>query len=96
MVIAASGMRKRLAIAPLAVLSMWATAHGTEVHEAGKIDIQQKIEALAGDATFSQAIVGICARKADGTPLVDINAKTMLMPASNMKLITTGAALHEL
>ena len=59
-------------------------------------DIQQKIESLAGNATFSQAIVGICARKADGTPLVDINAKTMLIPASNMKLITTGAALHEL
>ena len=89
-------MKKSLAMAALAVLGMWATAHGTEVHEAGKTGIQQRIEALAGDATFSQAIVGICARKADGTPLVDINAKTMLMPASNMKLITTGAALHEL
>ena len=58
--------------------------------------IQQKIEELAGDATFSQAVVGICARKADGTPLVDMNSQTMMMPASNMKLITTGAALHAL
>lgn len=72
------------------ILSMVCTYNATAQN------IQQKIEALAGDATFSQAIVGICARKADGTSLVDINAKTMLMPASNMKLITTGAALHEL
>ena len=59
-------------------------------------DIQQRIEALAGEPAFSQAVVGICARKADGTPLVDINSKTMMLPASNMKLITTGAALHAL
>ena len=65
-------------------------------YNAAAQDIQQKIEALAGDQTFSQAVVGICARKADGTTLVDINSKTMMMPASNMKLITTGAALHAL
>lgn len=61
-----------------------------------KIEVQQKIQALAEDQTFSQAILGICARKADGTPIVEVNSKTMMMPASNMKLITTGAALHAL
>ena len=58
--------------------------------------LQTKIEALASDAAFSQSVVGICARTAAGETLVDINSETMMLPASNMKLISTGAALHAL
>ena len=58
--------------------------------------IRERIEAVAADPAFSQAVVGICARKADGTPLVEMNSETMMLPASNMKLISTGAALHAL
>ncbi len=58
--------------------------------------IRERIEAVAADPAFSQAVVGICARKADGTPLVEMNSQTMMLPASNMKLISTGAALHAL
>ncbi|MBE6239673.1 MAG: D-alanyl-D-alanine carboxypeptidase/D-alanyl-D-alanine-endopeptidase [Bacteroidales bacterium] len=78
------------------------TPTGQEVTGAGpavaaeESGIQQRIEAMAADQAFGQAVVGICARKADGKTLVDINSKTMMLPASNMKLITTGAALHAL
>ena len=61
-----------------------------------EITLQEKIEALAGDATFSNALVGICVRTGSGETLVDINAEKMMLPASNMKLISTGAALHVL
>ncbi len=59
-------------------------------------DIQAKVQEIADDPAFSQAVIGICARTADGKELVDINAGTMMLPASNMKLISTGAALHAL
>ena len=58
--------------------------------------LQAKVEALASDAAFSQSVVGICARTAGGETLVDINSEVMMLPASNMKLISTGAALHAL
>lgn len=59
-------------------------------------DLQAKIEELISDATFAHAAVGISACTADGEQLADINAEKALVPASNMKLISTGAALHAL
>ena len=58
--------------------------------------LQEKVEALVSDAAFSQSVVGICARTVAGETLVDINSEMMMLPASNMKLISTGAALHAL
>ena len=58
--------------------------------------LQQKVEKLMSDQTFSQSVVGVCVRTAGGETLVDINSETMMLPASNMKLISTGAALHAL
>lgn len=58
--------------------------------------LQDKVASIAADPAFGEAVVGICARTADGETLVDINAGTMMLPASNMKLISTGAALHSL
>ena len=81
------------------VLLLWTcltmSAQTTETYPADK-DLQAKIEALISDATFEQAVVGISACTADGRPLAGINGGTMLVPASNMKLISTGAALHAL
>ena len=57
---------------------------------------QEVIEAVAGDQTFAQAYVGICLMNPQGEVLAQVNADKMLVPASNMKLITTGAALHTL
>ena len=56
--------------------------------------IQQDVENLVKGKTLSQASVSICAMTGDGRMVVDINSKSMLVPASNMKLISTGAALH--
>lgn len=58
--------------------------------------IQTQIEAVTDDPAFSQAVIGICARTVSGTELADVNADVMMLPASNMKLISTGTALHTL
>jgi D-alanyl-D-alanine carboxypeptidase/D-alanyl-D-alanine-endopeptidase (penicillin-binding protein 4) len=58
--------------------------------------LQKSVSDIAADPALSEAVISICARSGDGRTLVDINAGNMVMPASNMKLITTGAALHSL
>ncbi len=58
--------------------------------------VQETAEAVADDPAFAQAYVGICVMDATGKVLAQVNADKMLVPASNMKLITTGAALHML
>ena len=56
--------------------------------------LQEKVEAIAGDQALAEAVMSICVRNGEGNTLVDINAEDMVMPASNMKLISTGAAMH--
>lgn len=58
------------------------------------IDLQKTSEDIISDPSLREAVVSISARKGDGSILVDINAEDMLVPASNMKLITTGVAMH--
>lgn len=60
------------------------------------VTMRQRIESLVSDPVLSQAQVGVCVRKMSGEVVADVNGERMLVPASNMKLITTGAALHEL
>ena len=55
-----------------------------------------KVSSLACDEALSQSLTGICAITAGGERIIDINSDKMLVPASNMKLISTGAALHQL
>ena len=64
--------------------------------DANAQDLQSRIEKLAFSDAASQAAVSICAIKTDGQKIVDINSSMMLVPASNMKLISTGAAVHQL
>ncbi len=45
---------------------------------------------------LNTAVCGILAVTAGGDTLVSHNAKTMMTPASNLKLMTTGLALHSL
>lgn len=58
--------------------------------------VQETSEKLVSDPVFSHATVGICVMRADGEKLAGVNEHKMITPASNMKLISTGAALHEL
>ena len=60
------------------------------------MNLQQKVEEITESDALRDAVVGICARKGDGQVLIDIASHDLLVPASNMKLISTGAALHML
>lgn len=57
--------------------------------------LQKKTEAIVSDPSLSEAVISICARTGSGNTLVDINADNLVIPASTMKLITTGAAMHK-
>ena len=64
---------------------------------AGKAaQLKAAVEGITADPALSEAVMSICARSGDGRTLVDIDGENMVMPASNMKLISTGAALHAL
>lgn len=63
---------------------------------AGAQSLQQSIETIISDPALAEATIGICARTGDGRTLAEIEADNMIMPASNMKLISTGTALHRL
>ena len=57
---------------------------------------QATIESITADLALERAVISICAMTGDGRTIVDIDADKMLVPASNMKLISTGAAIHKL
>ena len=57
---------------------------------------QDIAEALASDPTFSTSHISMKAVRGDGEELMSLNGDKMLVPASNMKLISTGAALFAL
>ena len=57
-------------------------------------NLQKATEGIVSDPALKEAVISISARKGDGAVLVDINAEDMVIPASNMKLITTGAAMY--
>ena len=59
-------------------------------------ELQKAVEAIVSDPALSEAVISICAMNGDGKILADIDADNLLIPASNMKLISTGTALHTL
>jgi len=61
----------------------------------GQDTLQQKIEALSGNAFFKNGTLGVSVRDAEtGEVLAAVNADSMLVPASSMKLITTLSGYH--
>lgn len=65
-------------------------------HTLGAQSLQHSIEKVLNDPALSEATIGICARTCDGRTLAEIDSDNMILPASNMKLISTGTALHRL
>ena len=59
-----------------------------------KTDISAAVRAITSEPALAQALVGICIRTEDGETIAQVDPNTMIAPASNMKLLTTGAALH--
>lgn len=59
--------------------------------------LREDVERLVRGASLKGAAISVSVRDAaSGTPLVSINDTAPMAPASNMKLLTTGAALHAL
>ena len=59
----------------------------------GQNSLQQAAETLALCDVFDHASVGIKITKATGETIADYHSSRLLVPASNMKLISTGTAL---
>jgi len=59
--------------------------------------LREDVERAIRTTDLGGATVAVSVREAGpGAPLVDIAAGRLMIPASNMKLLTTGAALHTL
>ena len=59
-------------------------------------ELRNTLIRLAEDPALEHAVTGFSVRTAEGKILAEYNADRLLLPASNMKLISTGAALHAL
>ena len=57
---------------------------------------QKAVEDICAQEPLRAGLVGVLAVRADGDTLVAINVRQRLVPASNVKLLTTGLALHRL
>ena len=61
---------------------------------AGQGNVKKQIESLVTDGQLKGAVVGVCVMDADGKVLTEYNSNVRMTPASNLKLVTTGAALY--
>lgn len=66
------------------------------VGAAAQTPLQRFVDQVADDDVLRGALLGVVVRDGDGTVLASRGADRKLVPASNLKLITTGAALHQL
>ncbi len=84
------GVRRRWGAAILMLV-----AYGVAAPAVG--DLQDDVGLAIRVANFEQATVAVSVREArTGEAIVAINANELMIPASNMKLLTTGTALHVL
>ncbi|MCR4824515.1 MAG: D-alanyl-D-alanine carboxypeptidase/D-alanyl-D-alanine-endopeptidase [Bacteroidales bacterium] len=85
-------MRKRISLITVALLLIaWSATAGIPRTEA-----QRAIDAICAREPLRSALVGVLAVGADGDTLVSVRPDIKLVPASNVKLLTTGMALHKL
>ena len=85
-------MRRVLTLISVALLlTGWSATAGLP-----RTETQQKLSRMASAEPLRSSSVGIFAMRMSGDTLVDINRMVKLVPASNMKLITTGLALRRL
>ena len=82
---------KRLIVILSALLPMLVAAQSPAQNP-----VQKYIEQLKGTEELKEAVWGIKAVKLNGSTVAEYNSSTRMLPASNMKLITTGIALNEL
>ena len=63
---------------------------------AAQTPAQKYVQRQTGSGPLKGAVWGVMARDADGNTLLEYNSGQRMVPASNMKLVTTGTALHAL
>ena len=85
-------MKRIFAIISIALATFAAAKGQTPEQTAAKA--RQWVETRKGQAPLEGSVWGVMARSADGTVLVSHNARLRMIPASNLKLVTTGTALH--
>ena len=73
------------------LLTAWSATAGIPRTEA-----QRAIDAICAREPLRSSLVGILAVRASGDTVVAVNPRQKLVPASNVKLLTTGLALHRL
>ena len=57
-------------------------------------NLQRMVEQMAAKPALKGALVGVSIKGADGKTLASLNEGVRMTPASNLKLVTTGTALH--
>jgi len=88
-VLSASHLASTLIVAAASALLATSVAHAN--------GLQAQVESALRSAQIGQTTVGIVAIDLDtGSPLVEIEGDRQMIPASNMKLVTTAAALEML
>ena len=80
-----------LLISVALLLTAWSATAGIPRTEA-----QKSIERIRAQEPLRSALVGVLAVRADGDTIAALNIREKLVPASYMKLLTTGLALHGL
>lgn len=91
------GIQKIFGIAIIGGLAVFIFSGKIRAKEAeGNTPFQKYLEKLAKEEVFKSASLGILAVKASGDTLACFESIRKLVPASNIKLITTGLALNEL
>ena len=71
-------------------------ASGSATAGIPRTQAQKTIEEICAREPLRSALVGVLAVRADGDTLAAVNFRTRMVPASNVKLLTTGMALHTL
>ena len=85
-------MRKIISLITVALLlPAWGATAGIPRTQA-----QKSIEGILAQEPLRSAIVGVLAVRADGDTLAAVHPRTKMVPASNVKLLTTGLALQTL
>lgn len=72
--------------------------NSTPAAQSGQVSTQQIItqfvDSQITNGPLKGAVVGVCVMDMHGVELAAYNSSTRMVPASNLKLVTTGAALH--
>ncbi len=85
-------MRKISILISVALLLVaWSATAGIPLTEA-----QRTVTEIRNGDAFRTSLVGLCAVRMDGDTVAVLDSDLRLVPASNMKLLTTGIALHTL